>query len=318
MVANHQKPGFRRNLQCGFSREPSTFVVEFLFLPHLRVNRMIWHLTNEKGLFATLDFKGVVSVEGWAYLQAQRPALSEADRATLDAVKPLIDQLPQGNAYFSVANTRDTSGTLTQSYRSNPTEPLSYYGHIAALGWYVPAGTFKSSSPSKPFEGEPSPERLGWSVMAQLIRPALWKALESLIARCGLHQGYLASDGASNVLKNQHKWTWVSAQMENTVKTCALYLPTQGFMNDKGNTTPLAGARLFESAEAARRTRTSRGLKDAVIVELETRVVGLVPGETLPVGDVKLGGLLAQMDAEKMEQALPEAPTSGSPPRRRM
>jgi hypothetical protein len=87
-----------------------------------------------------------------------------------------------------------------------------------------------------------------------------------------------------------------------------VYMPdAQGFLNDKGASAPLGGARLFESPGAAARTVSSRRISPAAVVRVQARIVALDP---ILNGGNNLGALrdaLASEEARQLREALRQA-----------
>ena len=89
----------------------------------------------------------------------------------------------------------------------------------------------------------------------------------------------------------------------------AIFLTEEdGYLNDKGEIAPLAGARLFESvAAAAQRTIRSQKREKAIVVKIHAQAIAVV-AETLPESGIgAFGKVLAETEARQLQEALAHA-----------
>jgi len=88
----------------------------------------------------------------------------------------------------------------------------------------------------------------------------------------------------------------------------AIFLTEEdGYLNDKGEIAPLAGARLFESVAAAQRTIRSQKREKAIVVKIHAQAIAVV-AETLPESGIgAFGKVLAETEARQLQEALAHA-----------
>ena len=87
------------------------------------------------------------------------------------------------------------------------------------------------------------------------------------------------------------------------VSACVVFLGS-GYLDDKGDSSPLAGARLFESSGAAYTTIRSRKLKNAVVVNVKTSITTLDPQSVEKNKFSNLNDALATQQNKRMKDAL--------------
>lgn len=99
-----------------------------------------------------------------------------------------------------------------------------------------------------------------------------------------------------------------------------------GFLDGRGNISPLAGARMFESQASAQTTIRSRGLVDAVVVKLKATLVEVCPNQTssgnlddlmTAISHIEKQDILKALDLAE-DGALQEALDKRQQPKRRM
>lgn len=94
---------------------------------------------------------------------------------------------------------------------------------------------------------------------------------------------------------------------------CAVFIPNGydggGFLDIRGyGGAPLSGARLFESSGAANTTIRSRGLTNAIVVYVNTRLSHIDPNNTRNLNNANsLTDAVAYMERQRLEAALKEA-----------
>jgi len=263
-------------------------------------------IQNEKNLFGELSWSALISEVGLARLGAMLPVI-EQERPDLFAdardFHDLCSALPQSTVFL-----------FCQQHDLLPGETLHangapFYGWRPARGWIAPTKFIGKSASTPPTVTATTPEALGWRAAEIALKRE--KAFTAVAQYLGITPPSVA--GAKGLLKKSEKWTIVEHRAHERLASAdafAIYLPrSQGYLNDKGSIAVLGGARLFESAEAASRTITSRRLasQDAVVVTVEARVKGVDP-IIAPSGDLgPLGLALAHEEARQLKEALAQA-----------
>lgn len=91
------------------------------------------------------------------------------------------------------------------------------------------------------------------------------------------------------------------------VNACVVFMG-DGYLDGRGYTSPLAGARLFESCGAAYTTIRSRRLRNAVVVHVKTSLLHLDPNSTPQSGSFdKLNAAIALQENKSLQAALEAA-----------
>jgi len=91
------------------------------------------------------------------------------------------------------------------------------------------------------------------------------------------------------------------------VNACVVFMGN-GYLDGRGYTSPLAGARLFESSGAAYTTIRSRNLRNAVVVHVKASLLHLDPQSTPQPGSFdKLDAAIALQERKHLEAALETA-----------
>lgn len=91
------------------------------------------------------------------------------------------------------------------------------------------------------------------------------------------------------------------------VNACVVFMGN-GYLDGRGYSSPLAGARLFESSGAAYTTIRSRRLRNAVVVHVKTSLLHLDPNSTPQAGSFdKLGAAIALQEKKHLDAALEAA-----------
>ena len=265
-------------------------------------------VANEKGLFGETSWKALITELGFEALEAALPALEAADPAlfkTASDFHSLCASLPQREAFIGRPDKNDLApGELS----CGPVAPDRPYGYARrpARCW-LSVGKFIGKSSSNPPEAAGcTPEALGWIAAEAIFKREA--EFSSLAKRLGIAQPDVY--GAKGIVKKSAAWTIEERspfERLASAESFAIYLPqSRGFLNDKGSSAPLGGARLFESAEAASRTITSRQLASsgAVVAAVSARVVGLDPVRAVTVDLGPLTGALAHEEARQLREAL--------------
>ena len=283
-------------------------------------------ITNEKGLFGLTNPRPVITEKGFAHLKRWRAdtLLSGEEAKRVDGIIALLDRLPVFKALTYLLASDDPN-----TFKSGivETSPPKAYGSAPCRGWLFVDSVFVGTSMTVNWPGEASPEGLGWTVLTELLKAE--KDIQKLFSRLDISYGYHGPlVGAPKVIKNHTRW---SLSMVDPIARLgqtdahAIYNPAErGYLNDKGYWVPLAGARLFESAEAARRTNRSRNLTGTIIVEIDMAVRAIADALQQPdlgefgevvahaerkrlvetLDKIELDDLLAQV--EKIKQTHPE------------
>lgn len=91
------------------------------------------------------------------------------------------------------------------------------------------------------------------------------------------------------------------------VNACVVFLGN-GYLDGRGYTSPLAGARLFESSGAAYTTIRSRRLRNAVVVHVKTALLHIDAASTPESGSFdQLAAAIALQERKRLEAALEAA-----------
>ena len=259
-------------------------------------------ISNEKGLFAKISPRAVMTEQGFSFFKAWRAAqtrLPPADAKKIDALIAAIGQLPVTQTLSNLSENDMPPGTPLPPVHGTQRP----YQRVPCRVW-VMVESFVGTSDRQEWDGAVTPEGLGWSVLPELVKLKEYQA--SLFQSLKLANGYY--EGANKVIKGHAGWTVtlvdpVSSLGQSTAH--ALYsTAARGYLNDKANYVPIAGARLFESAEAARRTAKSRGLTSSVIVvEIEVAVRAIAdPMQHPNLGE--FGEVVAFAERRRLTEAL--------------
>jgi hypothetical protein len=261
-------------------------------------------VANAKGLFADTSWRFAITEQGLSRLAAELPELQNTDPAAHKIASELLEllsALPACSAFLYLGRNDLAPGEAPTHVTA---EHPHGYSYRPCRGW-LSVGTFSSKSSSTPPEAAAAtPEALGWVAAEQLAKRE--PELLALLRRLELGEPDIAR--AKGVVKRSAAWTLSAIDPYARLASAdsfAVYKPgSHGFLNDKGGTAPLAGARLFESAAAASRTISSRGLDSAVVVAVSARVLRLDPIRKPSTDLGPLLGALATEEARQMREAL--------------
>jgi hypothetical protein len=264
-------------------------------------------ITNEKGLFANLDARPVITEQGFSYLKKWRAAQSDLDPAEASKIDTLIaafESLPLMLCSSDLDRNDREPGTQLRE-RSISGLPCKAWAEVPARVW-VAVVSFTGTFSRQGWDGEATPEALGWSALPALLKLREFQA--RFLPTIGVaNGGYQPYEGASRIVKGHPRWTLnlvdpVAKLGEDEAH--AIYSPGEkGYLNDKGVFVSLSGARLFESAEAARRTVRSRNLAGVVIVGVKIAVSTIE--DTLRETDLgDFAGVLATAERRRLTEML--------------
>lgn len=113
---------------------------------------------------------------------------------------------------------------------------------------------------------------------------------------------------AKSLLQKKRKGELIQVLYDPTqalaeVNACVVFTGG-GYLDAKGSTSPLAGARMFESAGSALTTIRSRKLKDAVVVNVKTSIEGIDPQSNPSNRFSDLDSALAAQQNKRLKDAL--------------
>jgi hypothetical protein len=271
---------------------------------------------NEEGLFADLSPKSIITSPGLQRLtlllpriEAEHPKLAPAARAWIDAAArcPTAEWVcgPFVSNDWTWFDKNEAKTFVFGSKSSEQPEHVSIHGVKA---WLSPISFSSARSGKESTEvASATAEGLGWAAAAEL---AARKGEIAKVARLvGIAPPSLGR--ADQVLRLSAGWSveeFSPSAGLSEAECCAIYMVSDGgYLNDKGAVAPLAGARLFESAEAARRTMKSRGIRGAMIVNVQARAVSIVPG-SIPSGGIgHFDQALAETEARQLQESLARA-----------
>lgn len=200
-------------------------------------------IVNEKGLFASVNKIALITENGLQYLKNWQ-------------------------------STAELSPVLAKKYD----DLIKILESFEVQEVYMEAGK-NDTLPGQVFlNGQPTPQSLGWESISKLLK--LRQFYHEVINTHELGCSYTPFEYAGTLEKRSKSWSIkvddIVRRLGNT-KSFAIYdTAASGYLNDKGYFLPLSGARMFESAESARRTCRSRNLSDVVIVEVELSVSQVV------------------------------------------
>ena len=273
---------------------------------------MNFQFVNSKGLFADYQAFGVISHHALGLLRQyhQDPNCLPEHKKTLDLAMPLFDALPDGKSHVSFKKNDLPNPTLSPSTVCAP-YGYGYMGGKVIL--HVSNFVSKSNVYTHQSPMSDHPDRWGWAecVVLAKLAPKIQDIITSQKWEINFNGNALAS-GKKYLKKFQAGEFSVlikdTALNLSEVNACGLYSPgSKGYLNEKGGYSPLGGARLFESAEAARRTKKSRSLNDAVVVHIRAQLTKVEPDQTITGSLGDLQDAIALVERKNIMQALESA-----------
>lgn len=254
-----------------------------------RDNAEQYSVKNSKGLFGQMRFAmAVMTKEAHAAVKRYAENMPEGkEKKAAMEMLDLVEQLP-----FTSCWSVNKTGSLVQE---------------DAYGW-VPVDSFVSASSLTEYS---SPEACGWHVVGKIQKHV--KLYEKLMGVCGqkaMHDYYWR--GASGIARKVVSEGIVFEKFDPSsdladADAWALYCDGRGYLDSKGGFGPIARARMFESAEACKRTSASRGISSSTVVRVNVKAAGIenVPGTDTEPADLRAA--LAKIEAEALAMALEKA-----------
>lgn len=281
------------------------------------MNKQDFLVINAKGLFSNhLTSEMVITTHA---VQLIEKSLMEQQTSKNDAkVKEflaLVKKLPIEKKHFQA---QKNDGVWPNGY-----EPALHltraniYGnmHTDAYCFFSP-GNFVTASNSYAWASvaNPTHDVTKWGVHEALALQKLIPAVQDYAASVGLSITLSKSPAPAKIVKRFDSGEW-RIQIKNPaldlgqVDACVLYVPhpqSPGYLDARGNLSPLAGARLFESAGSAARTKSSRGLTDAIIVHVRASLTKIDPDQNIATNAnvAPLQEAIALIEKQELEKAL--------------
>lgn len=277
---------------------------------------MSFKITNEKGLFHSLNDRPVLTVETHkALMEKLIPTLEdEKKKQEWMEVLTLIGKLPTGTSY-SELNSYDPEYATITGYKhrlSNNTNKEVRRGSVKVYLWKDLA--MASAKSDKGIE-ESSVEELGWGTVKLIAQKIA--TLAEIYQFLNLFD--LAADLKSSAAKMKQKEKKITFTPYNPTadlvssKAFAVfaayksyYGPTEGFVDASGNLGPITRARLFESEAAAKRVgnRYAQGAWHPVEINMTLSKICAVEGS---IPNNTLQGAVAAKEAQELNRILEEA-----------
>lgn len=255
---------------------------------------MSFHFLNAKQLFASMHWEEIMLDSAYQHLKTH--------------VTKNWDTVPE----------KDTTKwtEMFAAFDAIPTRQVSRWsgGNISKA--VVGVGTFATKSP----HNDEFPDNYAqWG----------WEQVEKINPHCRMISQWiekhrLGITAPTDAIKRVLKWKQRLDNGEYILKvfdpievlaeaeSFAIYIPAAngggGFLDGRGyGGAPLAGARMFETAGSAYTTISSRGLRDAVVVNVKSNLLGLDSKNATSKNCEDILGAVALMERRRLEQALEEA-----------
>lgn len=252
---------------------------------------MAAQLLTNKHLFCALDWSEVISLTQLAKFKEcvqNDDQMNIKDKQKLDEIVQLLEALPEKEIGYKKRKYKSVVRVSRASTTSTFNEDIP--DCVNKWGW---------------------PEALKLATHTRLINAFIQKNIGSLIK--------------INTIADVVKW---NKKLENgeyilnnvdpndrfaQSQGCAIFMPNGydggGFLDVRGyGGAPLSGARLFESSGAANTTIRSRGLKNAIVVHVNTSLSHIDPNNTNSLIHANsLTDAVAYMERQRLEAALKEA-----------
>ena len=270
-------------------------------------------IKNEKGLVSDVSLNHVMTYAGVQYLEnllsenpekfSEKPTIVEDAKQFLHLIKKLHVAYPYLRASF-IQDWKDDHGGAPDI---NGFDVSPYKGYVIPT-----VDIFKSNSPSIQNVDMPAQfESFGWQYCEDLSK--LLKKIAPYLECANIWVNSSVIENGKKLFKKIHSWEISEPKVEDLLlsESYAIYKPSfNGFLNDKGSFLPLAGARLFESAESASRTAKSRSLTDVVIVKTHVQVIEVCHGYPRPESLGPLAEALSIKEARELHADLKNKETS--------
>lgn len=270
---------------------------------------MPFHIVNEKKMFGTIGYSMLITDYAIEVLQQS----VQEQWASLNAK----DQTKWTAAFESLKGCNPISVWMSYDKNDQPNlkeknQYSAYYGSGTTKGrGFINISGFSSKSP----DNKNFPEDLtkwGWSEMEGLTPYA------TLISRwIQTHDLKITFNAAlckrAKVLREKfenneyQKVVYDATESLAEVNACVVFMG-DGYLDGRGYSSPLAGARLFESSGSAYTTIRSRRLRNAVVVHVKTSLLHLDPDSTPQQGSFdKLSAAIALQERKHLQAALETA-----------
>ena len=267
---------------------------------------MSFHILNSGQKFAELSKRLVITHYALDSLKSSVhddwDILGHQEREKWNEAFRVLDALP--------------SMTTWAGWKANDQHGLQQYPHVSyeyfgsgetkGLGMVV-FGSWMSKS--KKYDDYPEDmSKWGWEE-TEALTPYI-PMIEEWIAQKNLkitfNQDLCKKAKSLRQKKRKNEFTQVlydATESLAEVNACVVFLGS-GYLDDKGSSSPLAGARLFESSGAAYTTIRSRKLTKAVVVNVKTSITTLDPQSVDKNTFSKLNDALATQQNKRMKDAL--------------
>lgn len=251
---------------------------------------MSFIVKNSKGMFAGYSSYALVSQHGFqvmkeVFADSNHPVMlkmSKGQKAKLEEAFSLMEHLPVANHYMYFM--KNDCPNLVKK----PTQPYYSWDHGYGTGGIdcleiVGLHSFSSSSgiTNKKQDGMSSHAFLE-KIEEQLKIANFVAALSSFAKHCdvSLIETPLKNLKKINkaILDGEYDIKDIDmvtemGEVEASVVFISGWGENGGYLNYKGGISPLAGARLFESEGAAKRTISSQRLRNAIVVKVKTQIM---------------------------------------------
>ena len=282
---------------------------------------------NPKGMFGNPYKSMIVSQHGFSVMKdtfndESNPItkkLNKTQKEKLSKAFALMEDLSVGTHYVTLF--KNDAPNLVKT----PPQPYSWdhgYGakRVACLE-ITSLGNFSSTSGSLEQDDLNISREEFWSHLSEQAPLAQYSSTLALFAKqCEVS----FSEGPLKTLKKALKafedgeYTFKDIDLATElgeVEACVVFLPARhqkdvgGYLDGKGGTSPLSGARLFESQGAALRTINAQRRRDAVILKIKAQLVEVQ--EEIGSSDFErtryLREAISRIEKKNIEQALENA-----------
>ena len=283
---------------------------------------MKFNIVNAKGLFSSPELHDLLSEHAFGLMKekfAEWSTRADVDKKTVAKVKEaleLIELLPTAERFFYYRK-NDLPGL-------NFTPPQKYsYGHGYGSGnalarCYVDVGSFNTKSEGASRSGDfANGDALLKTLDVCVKLSAFQSVLEDFAKDLEISLETSKLKRCKTLQKRFNSGEYTIKDFDPSIElgqvnACVIFVPghngSGGYLDGRAGYSPLAGARLFESAGSARTTIRSRHLQNAVVLHIKAQLVGIDPDQGPVSGNnEELLSAIARIERLNLEKALEDA-----------
>lgn len=261
-------------------------------------------ILNQSLRFATLSFKPVMTVYGYDSFKSTVSTLIDEGKITqkeqddLKVFFELMDKLPNGSSWFNPLLAGDSENKTLK------------YAHVTSKS-IVNLESFVTNSPD--YDQYPEASKFGWDEATEILKVS--KTVEKVIKAQNMLVTFDTKTlKRAKALKDKKENGEIIFKEIDTVaqfaevEACVLYVPNSGYLDGRGGFGPLGSARLFETQGTAATTRSSRSLRNAVVVNVKASLTGMANNNPQVSGDLtQLNEAIAYVERKRLMEALESA-----------